>query len=448
MEYQEFLEQKKFKIQQSGFQVNNLHECLFDFQDYIVRKGLKAGRYALFEDCGLGKTIQQLTWGQKVVEHTNKPVMILAPLAVSAQTIKQGEKFGIEVRKLTGNPFKGVNITNYEQLEHVNPVDYSGLILDESSILKNFEGSIRNKVIDEFKNTLYKLACTATPSPNDPMELGNHSEFLNVMTRNEMLAMFFVHDGGDTAKWRLKKHAIQTFWKWVNTWAIMLSKPSDLGFENKGFDLPKLNFIEKRIVTDMIDNGRLFNDMAISATTFNQELKRTINERLAQVDEVVSDSKENFIVWCNQNEESKRAAQMIDGAIEVTGSDTIEYKEAMLLAFAENQFRVLVTKPKIASFGLNYQNCHNQFFAAPDYSFEKVYQCIRRSLRFGQLHDVNAYMAITDTMSNVMQTFLRKQKQHDEMQSEMTRAMNAEYLEEKKETQLVDMKLPNFLYAS
>lgn len=369
-------------------------------------------------------------------------------MAVSAQTIKQGEKFGIEVKKLTSTPFKGINITNYEQLEHVDPANYSGLILDESSILKNFEGSIRNKVIEWFKNTPYKLACTATPSPNDPMELGNHSEFLNVMSRNEMLAMFFVHDGGDTAKWRLKKHSIKNFYRWVNSWAIMLSKPSDLGFDNKGFDLPKLNLIKKIIVTEKIDNGKLFNDMAISATNFNYELKRTINERLAQVEDVVSDSKENFIVWCNQNEESRIAAQMIDGAVEVTGSDPIEYKEEMLLAFAENQFRVLVTKPKIASFGLNYQNCHNQFFAAPDYSFEKIYQCIRRSLRFGQDHDVNAYMAITDTMSNVMQTFLRKQRQHDEMQAEMTKAMNAEYLKETKETKLVDMKLPNFLYAS
>lgn len=430
MDYQEFLQSKVKRIQDSGFEPGELHPSLFDFQEYIVRTALRKGRYALFEDCGLGKTIQQLVWADQVVKHTHRPVLILCPLAVSGQTINEGKKFGIEVsrwyREMNDNILspEGIYIANYEQLEKIDTSLFSGVVLDESSILKNEEGSIRNQVIDGFRDTPYKLACTATPSPNDPMELGNHSEFLNVMSRTEMLAMYFVHDGGDTSKWRLKGHCEQLFWDWVASWAVMLSKPSDIGFSAEGYDLPELNLIDREIKTEKRDNGMLYNDIAISATDFNQELRLTKVERLSEVIEIVNNSKENFIIWVKQNPEGEYLKKMIPDAVEVKGSDPVEYKEEMLLGFAENKFRVLITKSKIAQFGLNYQNCHNQIFASLDFSFEALYQSIRRSYRFGQKHAVNIYLITTDTMQNVVQSIQRKQDQFNQMQDAMTKAIN------------------------
>lgn len=437
MEYQEFLKQKVKRIEDAGFDCGELNPMLFDFQAYIVRKALKKGRYALFEDCGLGKTIQQLVWADQVSKHTHRPVLVLAPLAVSGQTIQEGLKFHIEVQKwheglnlLSAIP-EGIYITNYEQLDKVDTSYFAGIVLDESSILKNFEGAIRNLVIDGFKDTPYKLACTATPSPNDPMELGNHSEFLNIMSRTEMLAMYFVHDGGETAKWRLKGHCEQAFWDWVSSWAVMLSKPSDIGFNAKGYDLPKLNLIERTIITNQRDNGMLFNDVAVSATNFNQELRLTKVERLEQVIEIVNSSDENFIIWVKQNEEGEYLRKHIPDAVEVKGSDSPEYKEDKLLGFANNKFRVLITKSKIAQFGLNYQNCHNQIFASLDFSFEALYQSIRRSYRFGQDHPVNIYLLTTDTMQNVIQSIKNKQQQFEDMQQAMTKAINSGHEENK-----------------
>jgi hypothetical protein len=430
MDYKDFLQNKKHRIENSGFEVSNLNPSLFDFQEFIVKTALKKGRYAIFADCGLGKTLMQLEWAHKVVEHTNRPVLILAPLAVSGQTIHEGLKFHIQIERWyedlnhrSAIP-AGVYITNYEQLDKVDCSFFAGIVLDESSILKNFEGAIRNKVIDGFKDTPYKLACTATPSPNDPMELGNHSEFLNIMSRTEMLAMYFVHDGGETAKWRLKGHCEQVFWDWVAGWAVMISKPSDIGYSATGYDLPELNLIEKTIKTNQRDNGMLFNDVAVSATNFNAELRLTRVERLSQVIDIVNGSKDNFIIWIKQNEEGEYLRKMIPDAVEVKGSDSVEYKEDKLLGFAQNKFRVLITKSKIAQFGLNYQNCHNQIFASLDFSFEALYQSIRRSYRFGQEHAVNIYLLTTDTMQNVIQSIKNKQSQFEQMQEAMTKAIN------------------------
>lgn len=420
-DYLEFLETKRKRVNEKGFHVESLHPKLFDFQKHCVQKALKKGCFALFEDCGLGKTFQQLEWANQVSIYTNKPVLILAPLAVVGQTVKQGILWNLPCSEL----FEGmVHIANYEQIENIDTSIYSGIVLDESSILKNFEGATRNLIIDRFKDTPFKLACTATPSPNDPMELGNHSEFLNVLPRNEMLAMYFIHDGGETAKWRLKGHCKQSFYDWVAEWAIMMAKPDDIGFHAAGYDLPELNFVEKKIITDQRNNGQLFNDVAISATNFNQELRLTKIDRLDQVADIVNNSKENFIIWVRQNEEGEYLRKLIPGAIEVKGSDTPDYKKAKLLGFAENEFRVLITKTKIASFGLNYQNCHNQIFASPDFSFEGLYQAIRRSYRFGQTHAVNIYLITTDTMTNVIQAINRKQKQFNDMQEAMTKAVN------------------------
>lgn len=421
--YEQFLESKVSRIESSGFDIHeeDLNNHMFPFQKHIVRRALKQGRFAIFADCGLGKTLMQLDWAEKVSNYTNNPVLILAPLAVGSQTIQEGVKFGIDVKKYGSGM---IQITNYEQLDNIDCRQFSGVVLDESSILKNFTGKLRNRIIESFKDTPYKLACTATPSPNDPMELGNHAEFLDVMTRQEMLAMYFVHDGGNTSKWRLKRHSVDAFYQFVGTWATMLSKPGDIGFPMSGFDLPDLNLINEIIETPKRDNGQLFNDKVVSASNFNQELRNTIDERLSRAAEIVNSSDENFIVWVKLNRESQQITSMIPDAVEVTGSDSPEEKERKLLGFANNEFRVLVTKTKIAQFGMNYQNCHNQIFASMDFSFEGLYQAIRRSYRFGQEHEVNIHILTTDTMRNVIESINHKQKQFQVMQDKMSQAIN------------------------
>lgn len=420
MEYKQFLEQKQKKHIESGFNVqeSELNKNMFDFQKFIVKRALKAGKYAIFADCGLGKTLMQLEWAFQVTKATNKRVLILAPLVVVEQTKREAKKFQIDIDY--------VDADNYEQLENIDSYSYGGVVLDESSILKNFEGATKNLILEKFKYTPYKLACTATPSPNDPMELGNHSEFLDVMSRNEMLAMYFVHDGGETAKWRLKGHAVKLFYQFIGTWAIMLNKPQDIGFDMIGYDLPTLNLIEKQIITPNRDNGQLFNDAIISATNFNQELRLTKNERLNEVVNIInSRADENFIIWVKQNEEGEMLRKLLPDAIEVKGSDTNEWKKEKLLGFANNEFRILITKTKIASFGMNFQNCRNQIFASLDFSFEGLYQAIRRSYRFGQKNEVNIFLITTDTMANVRQAIDTKQKQFEIMQDEMAKAINA-----------------------
>lgn len=430
--YNAFLETKKQTRIESGFDIeeNELNPLLFPFQKYCVKRALQAGKFAMFEDCGLGKTVQQLEWAQKVIERTNMPIIILAPLAVVSQTIKEGEKFGYDVHEIEddSNSFSAnIYITNYENLEHIENqyVNWGGCILDESSILKNFQGKTKEKILNYFRSTPYKLACTATPSPNDTTELCNHAEFLDVMTRNEMLAMYFVHDGGSTSDWRLKGHAKQSFWDFVSTWAVMLNKPSDIGYADDGYTLPPLNVIQEIVETPKRDNGLLFNSTAVNATDFHKELRNTYQIRLDKVVEIVnSRPNESFIIWIGHDDEGRYLRSKLQDAIEVKGSDTKEYKKSKLLGFGRGEFRVLITKLKIAQFGLNYQNCHNQIYASLDFSFEATYQGIRRSYRFGQTEQVNIYLITTDTMQNVKDSFDEKQKAFTSMQQSMTEATN------------------------
>lgn len=419
-EYTDFLKSKVKNQIISGFDIDesDLNSNLFQFQKFIVKRALKAGKYAIFADCGLGKTLMQLVFAEMCAKRTGTPSLILAPLAVKGQTLQEGDKFGIDMTN--------IDIENYEQIDNLDCSKYGCIVLDESSILKNFEGAIKKKIIDNFSNTPYKLACTATPSPNDPMELGNHSEFLDVMSRNEMLAMYFVHDGGETAKWRIKGHAVKMFYQFIGTWAIMLNKPQDIGFKMDGYELPSLNLYENQIVTTKRENGRLFNDAIISATNFNSELRISKIERLDEVVRLVNKKPdENFIIWIKQNEEGEALKKLLPDAVEVKGSDSDEWKKEKLLGFANNEFKILITKTKIASFGMNYQNCRNQIFASLDFSFEGLYQAIRRSYRFGQKNEVNIYLITTDTMANVKQAIDTKQKQFEIMQQEMSTAINA-----------------------
>ena len=430
MTYDEFLQTKQKTHVESGFVPQTLNPNLFDFQRFIVLRALKAGKYAIFADCGLGKTLMQLSWAQEVTKHTNKPVLILAPLAVVGQTKQEAVKFGIDTSLL--------EFSNYEQLDNIDCSKFSGVVLDESGILKNFQGATKSLIIERFKSTPYKLACTATPSPNDPMEMGNHSEFLDVMSRNQMLAMYFVHDGGKTAKWRLKRHAIKSFYQFIGTWAVMLNKPDDIGFHMEGYNLPKLNLIEHKIETNKRDNGQLFNDAIISATNFNAELRATKEQRMQKVVDIVNSKPcETFLIWIKQNEEGEMLRKMIPNAIEVAGSHSNEYKEKYLLGFANGDFPILISKTKIASFGMNYQNCHNQIFASLDFSFEALYQAIRRSYRFGQKNEVNIHLITTDTMENVKQSLDNKQKQFEIMQNEMASTIN-ENLNKSMITSIID----------
>jgi len=444
MNYDEFLLQKKKSFVESGFEISieDLNPLLFPFQKFCVQTALRKGRFALFQDCGLGKTFQQLEWAYQIAKYTGGSVLLLAPLAVVGQTIKEAERFGYNLIEYDPHLIElcNLHITNYEQLENIDCSRFEGVVLDESSIIKNFDGATRKLIIENFANSPYKLACTATPSPNDPMELGNHSEFLNVMSYNEMLAMYFVHDGGDTAKWRLKGHAKERFYEWVSEWAIMLSNPADIGFKMDGYNLPSLNLVEHKIKTESRENGQLFNDVAVSATNFNTELRLTKIERLDQVADIVNNSNETFIIWIKQNEEGEYLRKLIPGIVEVKGSDSNEYKKNKLLGFANGDFRILLTKVKIAAMGMNYQNCHNQIFASLDFSFEGLYQGIRRSYRFGQAHPVNIYLITTDTMTNVIQSIYNKQKQFEHMQQAMAKAVMKNIKSEVKEIDQREVK--------
>ena len=424
-DYKEFLK-RKFKTKQaSGFTVNEseLNGNMFDFQKFIVLRALQAGKYAIFADCGLGKTLMQLEWANQVSKHTEKPVLILAPLAVSGQTIKEGEKFGIAVRKYDGGN-SGIQITNYEQLENIDCSLFSGVVLDESSILKNFTGVYKNLIIDKFSDTHYKLACTATPAPNDLNEIGNHSEFLDVMDSTDMRMRWFVRDEGMN-NYRLKGYAETDFYGWIASWASVLRSPADIGFSSDGYNLPPLNYFEKTVITDKKHNGKLFNDSSVNATEFNKELRLTLLPRLDLVVDIVNKSDETFIIWVNQNEEESYLLSQIPDAKAVRGSEDPKAKESKLLGFANGDFRVLITKKKIAQFGLNYQHCRNQIFASLDFSFEGLYQSIRRSYRFGQKNEVNIWLITTDTMTNVLQTITNKQTQFNKMMEQITNNVNA-----------------------
>lgn len=418
MEYNDILQSKIRKIELSGFDIDEskLNNKLFPVQKFCLKKALRAGKYALFQDCGLGKTFEQLEWANHVAVYTGRPVLILAPLAVVDQTRREAKKFGIS------NAL--IKLTNYEQIEKLDCDQFAGICLDESSILKNFTGVYKNLIIDKFKHTPYKLACTATPSPNDLNEIGNHSEFLDVLDAQDMRSKWFVRDEGMN-NYRLKQHAKVDFYAWISSWATMMTSPSDIGFDGSDYVLPKLEFIEKTIRTESRDSYELFNKESVNATNFNAELRLTKVDRLSEVVSIVNESDESFIIWIKQDEEGDYLAGLIPDAIEVRGSQKNEIKTERLRGFQEGRYRVLITKAKIAQVGLNFQNCHNQIFASLDFSFEGLYQSIRRSYRFGQKETVNIWLITVDTMANVINTIRRKESNFMEMQSEMNKNVNS-----------------------
>lgn len=413
MQYKEFLKQKEKGFISSGFDVNDneLNINLFDFQKHIIKIALKKGKFSIFADCGLGKTLMQLSWSECVYNKTNKKVLILAPLAVVNQTKNEAIKFNISLDSF--------DIYNFEQLKNINVDNYSGVVLDESSILKGRDGKLSRLIIDSFSKTPYKLCCTATPSPNDHMELGQHSEFVGSMSYLEMLAMFFVHDGGETSKWRLRKHAQDDFWNFVCTWSISLDNPKSLGFNGDGYNLPEIEYIEHIIPVENNTNT-LFGDVAVSATDLHKDLKRSFNKRIEKTIDLVNNSDEQFIIWTLKNDEANELKKVINDSVNVQGSDKPEFKSKHLNGFADKEFKALITKTSIASFGMNYQNCSNMIFTSYDFKFEAFYQAVRRCYRFGQKNKVKVHLLVPESQINVRKTILEKENKHKTMIKEMS----------------------------
>lgn len=428
--YDDFIDAKTKVMEPVGFEPMPIIAPLFDWQAHVVKWAIRQGRAALFEDCGMGKTLQQLEWSRQVAEHAHGPVIILTPLAVAQQTAEEAAKFGLmavvvsDQSQVVG---PGIYITNYEKLEHFDPSKFVGVVLDESSILKNFTGKTRIALTQAFSLTPYRLCCTATPSPNDYTEFGQHAAFLGICSPAQMLATFFVNDTFNTGDWRLKGHAQGEFWKWLASWAACLSKPSDIGFSDDGYKLPKLNMVEETVfVNEAEDAGEeLFRHATLSATTMHKELRMTSDARARRVAELVASNKEPWLVWCNTNDEADKLAEFIPGAVEVRGSDPVHKKEKAAHDFAAGKIRVLISKSSIFGYGMNFQNCRNVAFVGLSYSFEDFYQALRRSYRFGQKKEVRAYVVAAQTEGAILQSIHRKIEQHRIMQESMKEASKA-----------------------
>lgn len=462
MTYAEFLQIKQCKVVSSGFEKprENMNQHMFDWQKDIAYWALKKGRAALFEDCGLGKTLQQLEWAQSVCNYTERPVLIVAPLAVAEQTRHEGEKFGyrVSVCRTQNDVLGGINITNYEMLSHFDASKFTGVVLDESSILKNFTSKTRTQIIEMFHDTPYKLSCTATPSPNDYMELGNQAEFLGVMSRTEMLATYFIHDGSNTSKWRLKGHAEDRFWSWVAEWAVVLTSPADLGYSGEGYNLPQLKTVEHLVepgTKAMDGNLTLFTKTAQTLSERREARRNSLDERCEEAAEIVKTDAGQWIVWCDLNDESSKLKSLIPGAVEIRGSDTPQDKADRLRGFTDGSIRVLVTKPSIAGFGLNWQGCHNMIFVGLSDSYEMMYQAIRRCYRFGQANTVNVHIVTSTAEGAVRENIERKERQRADMTAEMVRHTKEILRKEIRGTTRdvieynpqVEMKIPAWLIA-
>lgn len=443
MTYKDFLASKSTACPAAGFDPQRFTASLFPFQRDIVTMACRVGRFCIWADCGMGKTAMQLEWAHQVHQHTGGNVLVLAPLAVAHQTVREGSKFGIPCAfaATQADVQPGITITNYEKLSHFDPAAFAGVVLDESSILKAYTGKIRNQIISSFSQTPFRLACSATPAPNDHMELGNHAEFIGVMTRTEMLAMFFVHDGGDTSKWRLKGHAKDKFWEWVCSWAVTIRKPSDLGYDDGSFILPELQINDCTVETPreaMADEAGQMALFAMEARTLSDQRhvrKASLQMRVDAAAALAKDSAEQWLIWCDLNDESKALTAAIDGAVEVSGSDSDDHKRRAAIDFQDGKIRVLVSKPSIFGFGLNFQGCHNVAFVGLSHSYEAFYQAIRRCWRFGQQHPVNAHIIYDVAEGRVIENIRRKEADSIAMAESMVTIMKQTTMEQLKKIQ-------------
>ncbi|RGD76373.1 helicase [Faecalicoccus pleomorphus] len=455
MTYEEFLRSKQFQPIHAGFEPDELNPNLFDYQDAIVRWALRKGRCALFEDTGMGKTIQQLAWADAVCKHTDGKVLILAPLAVSKQTAKEADKFGIACHLVESEEDvqKGINITNYEKIHKFDTGQFDGIVLDESSILKSYSGKTTKDLQYRFSRTPNRLCCTATPSPNDFTEIGTTAEFLGIMPRTEMLSTFFINDmmGKERIGWRLKKHAEKDFFRWMATWSMMIDNPDNLGFDGSMFKLPELN-IQTHVLQSDPDEGVLFPDIAETLTERRQARKKSAEKRI-ELSKKIALQEEQCLIWCDYNYESEMLHKAIPESVEVKGSDKPDHKETAMMGFANGDVKYLVSKPSICGFGMNWQNCHAMVFSGLSDSFEQFYQAVRRCWRFGQTKQVDVHVILSEAEMAVLENIRRKQSEHDRMKKEMIEIMSdiskAElYNLEARHTEYVPnktMQLPSFM---
>lgn len=393
-----------------------LHEALFPFQRDITSWALRRGRAAIFADTGLGKSLMQLEWARHVSAHGR--VLILAPLAVAEQTVAEGKRFGIASRYARSmSDAQAITVTNYEMLSHFDAASFVGIVLDESSILKAFDGKTRTELIETFAQTPWRLACTATPAPNDFTELGNHSEFLGVKARTEMLAEYFVHDGATTQEWRLKGHAQRAFWSWVCSWAALVKRPSDLGYDDAGFALPALEMSDRVLPIDHREVHHLGQLFAAPVLTLGEQRasRRASLERRVAMAASLATHDEPVLVWCELNDESDAVTAAISGAVQVRGADAPETKRERLLGFTDGSIRVLVTKPSIAGFGMNWQHCAHMIFMGASHSYEQTYQAIRRCWRYGQMRPVRVDVIRLETEDAILRNYQRKCDDADRM---------------------------------
>lgn len=406
--YESFLQSKQLKVESSGREIDRdeIHPMLFDFQKDLTKWAIRKGRAAIFADTGLGKTFMQLEWARLI----GGDCLIVAPLSVAKQTIREAEKIDIEVNYIRSNEDikPGINITNYELVDRIDSCRFGSVVLDESSILKSIAGKTKAKLIALYQRAAYKLCCTATPSPNDIAEIANHAEFLNVMTRQEMLSNFFVHDN---TTWRLKGHAEIPFYRWLASWGMSIKKPSDLGYEDDGFVLPGLNIIPHFIESDYCPAGQLFFTTLKGITNRLEIRRKTIKERTQWAADIINTSDEAWLIWCGLNEESKLARQLIPDGVEVKGADSLERKIENIESFKSGDTRVLITKTKIAGFGMNFQHCHNVLFLGLNDSWEAYYQAIRRCYRFGQKHQVNVHIILSEQERGIFDNIMKKERQ-------------------------------------
>lgn len=439
MNYKQFLKSKEIKTIEAGFDVQNadLNINMFDFQKDLCRWAIKKGKSAILIGCGCGKTLMQLEWANQIYQHTGRSVMILAPLSVVHQTAKEAMKFHISapvhVCRSNKDVKPGICITNYEMIEHFDVSYFVGVVLDESSILKSFTSKTTGDLTDRFYRTPYKLLCSATIAPNDYTEIGTSCEFLGIMSRTEMLATYFVHDGGKTSDWRLKRSGRKKFWEWMATWAICFNNPNELGYEIDGYDLPALN-MQTVLTKSEINDYEMFVKVAETLQERREARKESMEDRTDHAAMLANGSDESWLMWVDYNDESEMLTRKCRDSIEVKGSDDPEYKANASIDFSNGDIHCLVSKPSIFGFGSNFQTCHNMVFCGLSDSYERFYQAVRRCWRFGQEHEVNVYIILSEREVSILENINRKQKQMDEMQTEMTALMREVTLSEIKNT--------------
>ena len=459
MNYDHYIGRKLTRVPPTGIASGfTIPGSLFPHQESLTSWAIRRGRAAIFADTGLGKSRMQLAWADAVRAHTKRPVLILAPLAVAAQTVLEGAELGIPVAHCRDGQetTDGINITNYDRLHRFDPSRFGAVVLDESSCIKHHDAKTLKTLLEAFRDTPFKLCATATPAPNDWTELGTHAEFLGVCTRQEMLAEFFTHDGGDTSVWRLKGHARQVFWRWVCTWGALVRRPSDLGFDDAAYSLPPLHIHEHTVETDMPTNGMLFATEAQTLSERRDARRRSISDRVNDCASIVNSDREPWIVWCDLNAEGDALRQAIPDAVEIRGSDDADTKEQRLSDFAAGRIRVLVTKPSIAGFGLNWQHCARMAFVGVTDSFESYYQAVRRCWRFGQKRDVHVHVFASSGEGAVVANLKRKERDAlamaESLSAETRDAVMAEVTGLQRETNTYNaanrVKVPAFLEAA